>query len=148
MARMRVPAIAFKAVFTLCFFALFLQMLGFAEWALASNLSWRSPIAPLFRYFALLLASQAVALAFYFRKPSVSVVVGWLSVAILLARAIPWSTPAWRTVLLQFRFELVFLVLVHVGWAVFAMGKRAEAEEIAEVTGIARGSSDSTAADS
>jgi len=141
---MRAPAIVLKAVFTLCFFALFLQMLAFAEWALASNLSYRSPIAHLVGYFVLLFAAQAVALAFYFRKPSVSVVVGWLSVVILLARAIPWGTPAWRTVLAQFRFELVFLVLLHVGWAAFAMGKRAEAEEIAQVTGIARDSSDST----
>ena len=145
MARIWASAIVLKAVFTLCFFALFLQMLAFAEWALASTLNWHSPIAHLVPYFALLLAAQAVALVFYFRKPLVSIVVGWLSVVILLVRAIPWSTPAWRTVLLQFRFELVFLVLAHVGWAAFAMGKRAEAEEIAKITGIGRDSSDSTA---
>ena len=146
MARRWASAIVLKAVFKLCFFALFLQMLAFAEWALASTLTWHSPVAHLVRYFALLLAAQAVALAFYLRMPLVSVAIGWLSVAVLLARAIPWSTQGWRTVLLQFRFELVFLVLAHVGWAAFAMGKRAEAEEIAEVVGVAGGSSDSTGA--
>jgi len=148
MARIWASATVFKAVFAVCFFALFLQMLAFAEWTLASNLNWHSPTAHSSRYFALLLAGQAVALVFYFRKPWVSVVVGWLSVAVLLARAIPWSTPGWRTTLLQFRFEMVFLALAHVGWAAFAMGKRAEAKEIAEITGIAGGSSNSTAAHS
>ena len=148
MARIWASAIVFKAVFAVCFLALFLQMLAFAEWALASNLNWQSPTAHLSRYFALLLAGQAVALVCYIRKPWVSVVLGWLSVAVLLARAIPWSTPGWRTALLQFRFELVFLVLAHVGWAAFAMGKRIEAKEIAEITGTAGGSSNSTTAPS
>jgi len=148
MARIWASAIVFKAVFTVCFFALFLQMLAFAEWALASSFSWHSATAHLSPYFALLLASQAVALVFYFRRPWVSVLVGWLSVAILLARAIPWSTPEWRITLLQFRFELVFLALAHVGWIAFVKGKRAEAEEIAEITGIAGNSSNSTTAHS
>ena len=148
MARIWASAIVFKAVFTVCFLALFLQMLAFAEWALVSNFDWHSPTAHLSRYFALLLAGQAVALVFYFRRPWVSVVVGWLSVAVLLARAIPWSTPGWRIALRQFRFELVFLALTHLGWVAFVKGKRAEAQEIAEITGISENSSNSTTAHS
>lgn len=137
-----------KAVFNLCFVALFLQALAFAEWVFASNLNWHSPIAHLIRYFAFLLAAQAVALVLYFRLPWVGVVLGWISVAVVLARAIPWSTPEWETVLRQFRFELLFLVLVHLGFAAFELGKRAEAAEIAEVTGIAGDASGSPDAQS
>ena len=137
MAHKWASATLLKALFNLCFIVLFLQLLAFAEWVFAADLSWHSPIAHLIRYFAILLGAQAVSLLFFFRMPWISVVLGWLSVALVLARAIPWSTPAWKTVLPQFRFELVFLVLVHVGWKVFVMGKRAEKAEIAEVAGVA-----------
>ncbi|MGH9590277.1 MAG: hypothetical protein ACRD25_07765 [Terracidiphilus sp.] len=145
MAHRWASATVLKAVFNLCFVALFLQALAFAEWVFASNLSWQSPIAHLIRYFALLLALQAVALVLYFRLPWVGVVLGWISAAVILGRAIPWSTPEWETVLRQFRFELLFLVLAHLGLAAFELWKRAEAAEIAEATGIAgdpSGSSD------
>lgn len=133
-----------KAVFNLCFIVLFLQLLASAEWVFASNLSWHSPIAHLIRYFAILLTLQAVSLAFFFRMPWIGVALSWFSVAFILARAIPWNTSGWRTVLPQFRFELIFLVLAHVGWAAFVMGKRAEAAEIAEVAGVAPAPSRST----
>lgn len=136
MAQKWASATLLKAVFNLCFIVLFLQLLASAEWVFASNLSWHSPIAHLIRYFVILLGVQAVSLVFFFRMPWVSVVLGWFSVAFVLARAIPWSTPGWRTVLPQFRFELIFLVLAHVGWAAFVMAKRAEAAEIAEVAGV------------
>ena len=130
-------ATVLKAVFNLCFIAMFLQTLGFAEWVFASTLSWHSPLAHLVRYFAFLLAAQVVALVVYFRLPVVGVVVSWISVAAILVRAIPWGTPAWATTLLQFRVELVFVVLAHVGFAVSLRAKRAEAEEIEEVVGAA-----------
>lgn len=144
MAHKWASAALLKAVFNLCFIVLFLQLLAFAEWVFASNLSWHSPITHLLRYFAILLVVQAVSLAFFFRMPWMSVVLGWFSVAYILARAIPWSTPGWKVVLPQFRFELVFLVLAHVGWVVFVMGKRAEAAEIAEVAGVLPGPAKST----
>lgn len=135
MARRWASATVLKAVFNLCFIALFFQMLAFAEWVFASTLTWHSPIAHLFRYFAFLLAAQVVALVLFFRMPLVSVVVSWISAGVILVRAIPWGTPAWGETLRLFRFELVFLVLAHVGYAAWVMGKRAEAEEIEEVVG-------------
>ena len=137
MARRWASATLLKGAFNLCFLALFLQALAFAEWSFASTLDWRSPAANLTRYFAFLLALQVVALVLYFRFPWVGVVLGWIGVAIILARAIPWRTPQWATVLRQFRFELLFLVLAHLGLAAFKLAKRAEAAEIAEVTGVA-----------
>lgn len=148
MAHKWASATLLKVVFNLCFVAMFLQTLAFAEWVFASNLDWHSPIAHLIRYFAFLLAAQAVALVLYYRLPSVGVIVAWIGVAVILARAIPWSTPQWETVLRQFRFELLFLVLVHIGFAVSRMAKRAEAAEIAEVVGIAANPSGSTNAQS
>lgn len=137
-------ATVLKAVFNLCFVAMFLQALAFAEWVFASTLDWHSPMTHLIRYFAFLLAAQAIALVLYFRLPLVGVIVAWISVAVILARAIPWSTPQWGSVLRQFRFELFFLVLVHVGFAISRMTKRAEAAEIAEVTALAGTPSKST----
>lgn len=141
MARVWASAAVLKVAFTLCFVALFLQLLAFAEWVFASNLSWHSPLAHLIPSFAILLAAQAVSLALYFRLPWMGVVLGWLSVAFILVRAVPWSTPAWKTVLPQFRLELIFLVLIHVGFALSVFARRAEAAEIAEVAGIAAGPS-------
>ena len=143
MGRRWASATVLKAIFNLCFIAMFLETLGFAEWVFASTLTWHSPLAHLIRYFAFLLTAQAVALVFYFRMPWVGALVSWISVAVILARVIPWGTPAWRSTLLQFRFELLFLALAHGGLATFVMGRRAEAEEIAEVTDIAEASSDS-----
>jgi hypothetical protein len=138
MARTWASAIVLKAVFNLCFIALFFQMLAFAEWVFASSLAFNSPIAHLVPYFMFLLAAQLVSLLLFFRLPWVAVIVAWLSVLVILFRAIPWRTPAWRSVLLEFRFELVFLVLAHAGFALFVMKNRAEAEEIEEVVGPVR----------
>lgn len=142
MASKWASATVLKAVFNLCFIAMFLQTLGFAEWVFASTLSWHSPLAHLIRYFAFLLAAQVVALVVYFRLPVAGVVVSWISVVAILVRAIPWGTPAWATTLLQFRFELVFVVLAHAGFATSILAKRAEAEEIEEVVGTAPGPTD------
>jgi hypothetical protein len=142
MARKWASATVLKAVFYLCFIVLFFQMLGFAEWVFASTLTWHSPIAHLVPYFMVLLVAQTAGLIFYFRMPWVGVVAAWISVAVILLRAIPWGTSAWASTLQQFRMELIFLVLMHVGFAAFVMGKRATAEEIAEVVGTVAGPTD------
>lgn len=128
-----------KAVFNFCFLVLFFQLLAFAEWVFASTLTLNSPIAHLLQYFVILLAAQAIALLLFFRWPWLAALAAWLSVLVVLVRAIPWGTPAWRAVLFEFRFEIVFLVLTHIALVVFVMKNRAEAEEIAEVTGLAAG---------
>lgn len=135
-------ATVLKAVFNLCFIAMFFQVLAFAEWVFASSMTLNSPIAHLVHFFVFLLGAQVIALLLYFRMPWVSVLVAWLTVLVVLARAVPWGTPAWRPVLLEFRFELVFLVLAHAGLAAFVMKNRAEAEEIEEVVGPAQDSSE------
>lgn len=142
MARKWASATVLKAVFKLCFIVLFFQWLAFAEWVIASSITYRSPIAHLEPYFMFLLGAQVVALVLYFRKPWVAVIVAWLSVAVILARAIPWGTPEWASALRQFRFEIVFLVLAHAGYAVFLRMNRAEREEIEEVVGPQPGSGD------
>jgi hypothetical protein len=141
MASKWASASVLKAVFNLCFIALFFQLLAFAEWVFASTLTLNSPIAHLLHYFMILLAAQAIALLLFFRWPWLAAIAAWLSVLIVLVRAVPWGTPAWRSVLIEFRFEIVFLVLTHIALVVFVMRNRAEAEEIEEVVGPAQGSS-------
>lgn len=135
-------ATVMKAVFNLCFIVLFFQLLAFAEWVFASSMTYNSLISHLVPYFAFLLGAQIIALVLFFRLPWVSVIVAWLSVLVILVRAVPWGTPAWRSVLIEFRFELVFLVLTHAGLVAFVMKNRAEAEEMQEVLGPAQASSD------
>ena len=139
MAQRWASANVLKAVFNLCFLALFLQVLAFAEWIFATSLSWRSPIAHLVPYFAVLLGAQVVALMLYLRRPWVAVVVAWLGVVMILTRAVPWDSPAWSSELRRYEFELVFLVVAHLGFGAFVLMKRAEAEEVAEVAGISTG---------
>lgn len=142
MARKWASATVLKAVFNLCFIALFFQVLAFGEWIFAASITLNSPIAHVLHFFVFLLGAQVIAVLLFFRMPWVAVVVAWLTVLVILARAVPWGTPAWRPVLFEFRFELVFLVLAHAGLAVFVMKNRAEAEEIEEVVGPAQGSSE------
>jgi hypothetical protein len=137
-----------KAIFNLWFIVLFFQLLAFAEVVFASTMTVNSPLAHLLHYFEFLLVAQAIGLLLYFRLPWVAPVLAWLSVLVILVRAIPWGTPAWRSVLLEFRFELFFLVLSHFALVTFVMKNRAEAEEIAELTGtVAPAQEQSTAGD-
>lgn len=139
MARRWASASVLKAVFHLCFLALFFQVLAFAEWIFASSINWRSPIAHLVPTFGILLAAQGVGLILYLRRPWVAAVVAWISVVVILARAIPWGTAGWASALRQYEFELAFVVLAHLGLASFILMNRAEAEEIAEATGVISG---------
>jgi hypothetical protein len=139
MARRWASAGVLRAIFNLCFIALFLQVLAFAEWIFAMSITWQSPIAHQVPYFAFVLAVQAVALVFYLRRPWVAVIAAWVAVAVILARVIPWGSPGWVLVLHRYQFELVFVVLAHVGLWVFILMNRAEAREIEEATGVASG---------
>lgn len=142
MARRWASANVLKAIFNLCFIVLFFQLLAFAEVVFASAMNVDSPLAQLLRYFEYLLAAQAIGLLLYFRLPWVAPILGWLSVLVILVRAIPWGTPAWRSVLLEFRFELIFLVVSHIALVISVLKNRAEAEEIEAVVGRAHPSSD------
>jgi hypothetical protein len=125
----------FKALFYLCFLALLFQTLAFAEWLFFSAITWQSPIAHLVPVFLALLGAKVVALVVYFRRSWVAALVAWLDVALILALAIPWSSPSWHSVLSQYKFELVFLVFAHVAvWAYIQMN-RAIAAEVEEVLG-------------
>ncbi|HEV2134554.1 MAG TPA: hypothetical protein VGR47_09825 [Terracidiphilus sp.] len=137
MASKWASASVLKAIFNFCFIVLFFQLLAFAEVVFASTMTVNSPLAHFLRYFEFLLAAQAIGLLLYFRLPWVAPILAWVSVLVILVRAVPWGTPAWRMVLLEFRFELIFLVLSHIALVVSVMKNRAEAEEIAEVTGTA-----------
>lgn len=142
MASKWASATVLKALFNLCFIILFFQVLAFAEWVFASSMSANSPVAHVMPYFAFLLGAQAISLLLYFRYPWVAVLVAWLTVGIILARVVPWGAPAWRSVLLDFRFEIVYVVLAHAGFVAFIMKNRAEAQEMEEVVGPARGSTE------
>lgn len=122
----------FRAIFQLCFFALFFQTLAFAEWIVISSITFRSPSARLVPYFAGLLVIEVIGLVLYFRLPWVMVVASWVGAVLILTRGIPWGTPQWRSSLHQFQFELFLLFFAHLGFGAYVMKNRAAAAEEAE----------------
>ena len=122
----------YKAVFQLCFFALFFEALAFAEWIFISTITWQSPMRPLTPYFTGLLVVEIIALVLYFRLPWIMVMVSWIGAGLILIRAIPWKTPQWRSSLHNFEFEIFLLVFAHAGYAAYVLKNRAAAAGQAE----------------
>ena len=133
----RASAGLLKLLFNLCFAALFFEVIALAEWILLLTMTPRSPLARLVPLLAVLLSAQVVALIFYFRKPWVAVLVAWAGVFLIAARAIPWGSPTWRSVIHEFYSQIVFLLVAHAGFGVSVLRNRAKAEESAEPSSAA-----------
>lgn len=133
MASKATSAKLLKLLFNLCFGVLFFDSLAVAEWIIALGLMPKSPLARLAPVIATLLGIQIISLVFYFWKPWITVVIAWVGVFLIAARAIPWGSPSWFSVVRQFQFQLVFLVAAHVGLGLYVLVKRAEAGMVSEM---------------
>ncbi len=133
MASKATSAKLLKLLFNLCFAVLFFEAIAVAEWILAMTMMPKSPMAHLMPLAAVLLGVQVIALVFYFFKPWITVVLAWMGVFIIAARAIPWGTPSWLSSMRQFQFQIVFLVAAHAGAWLYVRLRRAEAGIVAEM---------------
>jgi len=133
MASKATSAKLLKVLFNLCFAVLFFDAIAVAEWILAMAMMPKSPMAHLMPLVAVLLGVQVIALLIYFFKPWVTVVLAWMGVFIIAARAIPWGTPSWLSSMRQFEFQIVFLVAAHAGAWLYVRLRRAEAGMISEM---------------
>lgn len=111
---------AARLIFWLCFALLLypvLMLLGltlFGYFALGGT--WPVP------YFAVLACAEIASLILYFGWPWIAVLISWVDLLMILSGAIPWREHSSRAFVEQFRYNLMYFGLAHIGFLAWRFG--------------------------
>jgi len=124
MVKQRKSITLYRVLFVGCFVLLLLVGVALLLWVsfaqMASGMSrTRSLVLR-----ELILGAMIVGLVTYFRWPWVAAMVGWADMGMILAGAIAWEEPGMENFLIQFSFDIVFLVASQVGLVSFLILRR------------------------
>lgn len=119
----------------LCFALLVVSFLATCGWLLLASFDLGWPIPRIILYMACLFLAQIASLIFYFKRPWVAALTGWVDVLVILIGVVPRNSASLNSFFHQFMFDLVFWVAANGGMAsYFALNRGKNSGQVMHTT--------------